>query len=200
MSSMVLLQGLANGSNTKTKQKIMDERSMSRLLEADGKNVDLVKFDVASNGTPIIITSEPAAYSFDTTYNDWRELFTADIVVSSAAALTGDRIVASVEQEIRAISPLSRHTADHGPAEVLLLNHLRARVQAAQVLGSRNEIEAIAEEYAKVLDERRLKDRAIELCDELLAAKEMNALEAVVERFAAGANMRDLARVFRGRI
>lgn len=176
----------------------MNERSISRLLEADGKSVNLVRFDVASNGVPIIITSEPAAYAFDTAYNDWREIFTADIALSPAAALTGDRLVASLEKEIRALSPSTRHSErDHGPGDALLLHHLRARVQAAQVLASRSEIEGFAEEYAKALDEGQMTDRAIELCDELHAAKETNALGSVVERFEVGVNMRNLARVYR---
>jgi len=184
----------ANGSNTKTKKKIVDERSMARLLEVDGRNVDLIKFEVASNGAPIVITSEPS-------YNDWRELFTADITLSSAPALSGDRMIATTEQQIRALSPSTQHDErDHGPAETLLLNHLYSRVRAAQLLSSRKELESFAEDYAKALDERRLKDRAIELCHELQDANETGALEAVVERFASGANMRDLARVFRARV
>jgi protein HIRA/HIR1 len=174
---------------------------MARLLEVDGRNVDLIKFEVASNGAPIVITSEPAAYAFDPSYNDWRELFTADITLSSAPALSGDRMIATTEQQIRALSPSTQHDErDHGPAETLLLNHLYSRVRAAQLLSSRKELESFAEDYAKALDERRLKDRAIELCHELQDANETGALEAVVERFASGANMRDLARVFRARV
>lgn len=126
------------------------------------------------NNTPIIISTEPAAYAFDIALGEWVAVVTNPNQTQGVRrGVTGNGLLADVEREVAGLAPsVNGATQNEGgmldeETAAVRLGQMEMRINAARLMGSQVEYRLCLEEYARAL---RNTDQATELFKELWTA------------------------------
>lgn len=153
---------------------------MDHLIVQAGEAADYEVEETAlrPNGTPYIITSEPAAWVFDREMGLWTQIasswWTASPLNEHEGRTRNGRSgpsgpLAEIEQKVAAKSRSS--PPEDKPKwwdESLSCGHYETRLRAARLLGSKEEYRHWLKEYAKFLGDENFRERAEDLLSELM--------------------------------
>jgi len=141
----------------------------------------ITRIDVRPNGTPIVITSEPAAYAYDSSLQDWTAIcstwFTQYSSLLSSSSRGGRGAgpagpVSDIEHEC--VAAFASRTQDGEGAksdwwdQALEMGHLECRMRAAVLLDSKEEYKFSVLRYASLVGRENFRGRAEELVRELI--------------------------------
>lgn len=155
--------------NTQTRRALFQPCSVAHLI-ASG----ITKLDIRPNGTPIIFTSEPAAFAFDRELQDWT-CVCSPWYLSNSSDASRNRPSGSLSQ-IEQICRLSLQATSEAKAneklqwwtEALEMGCLDCRIRASALLDSGQEYRHWVMEYTSYIGREGFVDRADELVQELL--------------------------------
>jgi protein HIRA/HIR1 len=155
--------------------------SPARHLIPDAADGDQPPFEIflRPNGTPVLVTSEPAAWAFDRDLGDFQQIASpwwsaSPLNENEGRTRNGGRSgpsgpLAEIEAKVAAM----RRDPPPDPKpewwnETMACGHYDTRLRGARLLGSKDEYRHWLKEYAKYLADESFRERAEDLLAELM--------------------------------
>lgn len=154
--------------------------SISHLLNAprsSSAKITLTEVMLRSNGCPIVITSMPAAWAYDSAVKGWVQIASAwwgnsplnEVRTRHSRGSAHAGPLAEIEQRVAAGCTSSASTQEKPQwwKEYMSASHYESRMRACRLLDSKDEYKHWLREYSKLLGEENFRERAEELITEL---------------------------------
>jgi protein HIRA/HIR1 len=156
--------------------------SMAHLLDpprSSSSKITVSEIMLRSNGCPIVITSMPAAWAYDSAILGWVQIASAwwgnsplneARTRASRASMTHIGVLAEIEQRVAAGCDGNSSTKEKPKwwKEYMSASHYESRMRACRLLDSKDEYKHWLREYSKLLGEENFRERAEELINELM--------------------------------
>lgn len=154
--------------------------SISHLLDGNGVSdpvspLGLVKLGVCSNGAPIVFTSEPSAFIFDRTQDEWATAsspWQLDYQNSSQAPPLSTGPLGDLDREMRSRYAKGKSTVNGANPEhwdeMMLLSYLENRTRIALLMDSGAEYRHYVGERLSAYEKGNSRARLDDLIRELL--------------------------------
>nr|ODN94130.1 protein HIR1 [Cryptococcus depauperatus CBS 7841]ODO00483.1 protein HIR1 [Cryptococcus depauperatus CBS 7855] len=155
----------------RTSKTVFSPTSFLHLLQTSTQLLDIASFSVRPNGVPIIITSKPQAYAFDSSISSWSTLCSP---VQSSVLFGGlDGPLSAIEKAVStaAIENLvdsQKNIQTPWWEESNAMSQYETKVRAAILLGSKEEWRYWLFEHVKFLGEQNFLERAGEIIKALI--------------------------------
>lgn len=130
---------------------------------------------ICANGCPVVITSEPAGWAYDTGVGAWTQVASPwwagsplnESRTRGARSSSPSWILAEIEAKLPTEPPQIRNKPKWWD-EALSLGHYETRLKATRLLGSKEEYLHWLKQYAKYLGDENFRERAEELIADLV--------------------------------
>ncbi|KLT43237.1 WD40 repeat-like protein [Cutaneotrichosporon oleaginosum] len=163
----------------KSRRQFIPPTSVRHLIpDAAGGDQQPVETFLRPNGTPVLVTSEPAAWAFDRDIGVWSQIaaswWSASPLNENEGRTRNGRSgpngpLAEIEAKVTAM----RRDAPPDPKpkwwnESMACGHYETRLRGARLLGSKEEYRHWLKEYAKYLADESFRERAEDVLAELM--------------------------------